>query len=84
MSDCRLPRINIPTQPEKRELRLQAIIQKTRKPGVLFIDEAHDLHWRTLTRLKHLNTLLPITYYLSLALSKRYKARSKPIDTELI
>lgn len=44
----------IPTQPEKRERKLQELIKKINKPITLFIDEAHDLHWRTLIGLKHL------------------------------
>ncbi len=44
----------IPTQPEKRERELQGLIRKINKPIALFIDEAHDLHWRTLIGLKHL------------------------------
>jgi type II secretory pathway predicted ATPase ExeA len=44
----------IPTQPEKRERKLQELIRKINKPIVLIIDEAHDLHWRTLIGLKHL------------------------------
>ncbi len=44
----------IPTQPETRERKLQEIIRKIKKPIVLIIDEAHDLHWRTLIGLKHL------------------------------
>ena len=44
----------IPTQPEKRERILQQLFQKIKKPVVLFIDEAHDLHGRTLIGLKHL------------------------------
>lgn len=44
----------IPTQPEKRERKLQELIRKINKPITLFIDEAHDLHWRTLIGLKHL------------------------------
>lgn len=44
----------IPTQPEKRERVLQELIRKVKKPIVLFIDEAHDLHSRTLIGLKHL------------------------------
>ncbi len=44
----------IPTQPEKRERKLQELIRKINKPIALFIDEAHDLHWRTLVALKHL------------------------------
>lgn len=42
----------IPTQSEKRERTLQALVKKLKKPIALFIDEAHDLHWQTLTRLK--------------------------------
>ena len=44
----------IPTKPEKRERILQELIQKVKKPIVLFIDEAHELHGRTLVGLKHL------------------------------
>ena len=43
-----------PTQPEKRERALQGLIRKINKPVVLLIDEAHDLHWKTLIGLKHL------------------------------
>lgn len=44
----------LPTQAEKRERKLQALIKEINKPIVLFIDEAHDLHPRTLIGLKHL------------------------------
>lgn len=44
----------MPTQPEKRERKLQTLIRNLNKPVVLFIDEAHDLHPRTLVGLKHL------------------------------
>ena len=44
----------LPTQPEKRERKLQLIIKEINKPIALFIDEAHDLHPRTLVGLKHL------------------------------
>jgi type II secretory pathway predicted ATPase ExeA len=44
----------IPTQPEKRERLLQELFRKRKKPVVLFIDEAHDLHGSTLTGLKRL------------------------------
>ena len=44
----------IPTQTEKRERKLQALIKDINKAVVLFIDEAHDLHPRTLIGLKHL------------------------------
>jgi type II secretory pathway predicted ATPase ExeA len=44
----------LPTQPEKRERKLQAMVREINKPIALFIDEAHDLHPRTLVGLKHL------------------------------
>ena len=44
----------IPTQPEKRERLLQELFRKRKKPVVLFIDEAHDLHGNTLMGLKRL------------------------------
>lgn len=44
----------LPTQPEKRERKLQSVIKERNKPIALFIDEAHDLHPRTLISLKHL------------------------------
>jgi type II secretory pathway predicted ATPase ExeA len=44
----------IPRQPEIRERKLQELIRKINKPITLFIDEAHELHSRTLIGLKHL------------------------------
>jgi type II secretory pathway predicted ATPase ExeA len=44
----------IPTQLESRERQLRDLIKRRRKPVVLFIDEAHDLHHKTLVRLKRL------------------------------
>jgi type II secretory pathway predicted ATPase ExeA len=44
----------LPTQAEKRERKLQTLIRELNKPIALFIDEAHDLHPRTLVSLKHL------------------------------
>ncbi len=44
----------IPVQPEKRERKLRDLIRKRNKPIVLFIDEAHDLHSKTLVGLKRL------------------------------
>ena len=44
----------IPTQPERRERMLQALIKKRQKPIALFVDEAHDLHNKTLIGLKRL------------------------------
>lgn len=43
-----------PTQPERRERLLQELLRKMRKPVVLFIDEAHDIHGNTLNGLKRL------------------------------
>ena len=48
----------LPTQPERRERALSALIQKRRKPVVLFIDDAHGLHSRTLVGLKRLIELV--------------------------
>jgi len=44
----------IPTQPEKRERVLRDLIRKRQKPIALFIDDAHDLHSKTLVGLKRL------------------------------
>lgn len=46
--------IKIPTQGEKRERELRELIKKGKKPVVLFVDEAHDLHYSTLTGIKRL------------------------------
>ncbi len=48
----------IPTQPEKRERKLVEVIAKRRKSIVLFVDEAHDLHHKTLVGLKRLVELV--------------------------
>ena len=45
---------NLPTQAEKRERKLQMLVKEINKPIALFIDEAHDLHPRTLVSLKHI------------------------------
>lgn len=50
--------VPIPTQPEKRERKLLEFIKKQGKPVVLFIDEAHDLHHKTLVSLKRLIELV--------------------------
>ena len=47
-----------PTQPEQRERKLLALIQRCRKTVVLFVDEAHDLHSSTLVRIKRLIELV--------------------------
>lgn len=46
--------LKIPTQGEKRERELLQLIKKNKKPVVLFIDEAHDIHSKTLIALKRL------------------------------
>jgi type II secretory pathway predicted ATPase ExeA len=44
----------IPTQSEYRERALRELVRKSKKPVVLFVDEAHDLHFKTLRGLKRL------------------------------
>lgn len=44
----------IPTQGEKRERELQKLVVRAGKPVALFVDEAHDLHGKTLNGLKRL------------------------------
>ena len=46
--------VKIPTQGEKRERELRKLVLRGGKPVALFIDEAHDLHGRTLNGLKRL------------------------------
>jgi type II secretory pathway predicted ATPase ExeA len=48
----------VPTQPEKRERKLLALLQKCHKPVALFVDEAHDLPGKTLLDLKRLIELV--------------------------
>ena len=50
--------LKLPTQPEKRERMLLALIQKRRKPVALFVDDAHGLHHKTLVGLKRLVELV--------------------------
>ena len=44
----------IPTQPERRERVLRDLIKKRQRSVALFIDDAHDLHAKTLIGLKRL------------------------------
>lgn len=44
----------MPTQTERRERALRALIRKRKKPVALFIDDAHQLHPKTLVGLKRL------------------------------
>ena len=44
----------IPTQPERRERALRDLVKKRHKPVALLVDDAHDLHGKTLLGLKRL------------------------------
>lgn len=46
--------IKVPTKPEKRERELNDLIKSKKKPVLLCIDEAHDLYYQTLTKIKRL------------------------------
>src|SRR3546814_3334874 len=46
--------VKIPKQAERRERDLRDIMRKGKRPVVLVVDEAHDLHHKTLTGLKRL------------------------------
>ena len=46
--------VRIPAQGERRERELRKLVQRAGKPVALFVDEAHDLHSRTLSGLKRL------------------------------
>ncbi len=48
----------IPSQGERRERELRNLIRKARRPVALFIDEAHDLHPKTLKGLKRLGEVV--------------------------
>jgi len=48
----------IPTQGERREHELQQLIRRSRKPVALFVDEAHDLHGKTLISQKRLREVV--------------------------
>jgi type II secretory pathway predicted ATPase ExeA len=52
--------VTMPTQPEKRERKLLELVHTRRKTIALFIDEAHDLHSRTLLGLKRLMELVRV------------------------
>lgn len=50
--------VTISSQSERRERDLQELFRSARKPVALFIDDAHDLHPKTLTALKRLTELV--------------------------
>jgi type II secretory pathway predicted ATPase ExeA len=49
--------VKIPKQPERRERELRDLMRKNRRPVVLIVDEAHELHHKTLTGFKRLMEL---------------------------
>jgi len=49
--------VKISSQSERRERDLQELFRRAKKPIALFIDDAHDLHPRTLSALKRLMEL---------------------------
>lgn len=50
--------VKISNQSERRERDLQELFRKAKKPVALFIDDAQDLHAKTLTALKRLMELV--------------------------
>jgi type II secretory pathway predicted ATPase ExeA len=50
--------VTISSQSERRERDLQELFRKAKRPVALFIDDAHDLHPKTLTALKRLVELV--------------------------
>jgi type II secretory pathway predicted ATPase ExeA len=50
--------VKISSQSERRERDLQDLFRRARKPVALFVDDAHDLHPKTLTALKRLIELV--------------------------
>ena len=47
-------KVKIPKQPERRERELRDLMRKNKHPVVLIVDEAHELHHKTLTGFKRL------------------------------
>ena len=50
-------KVKIPKQPERRERELRDLMRKNKHPVVLIVDEAHELHHKTLTGFKRLMEL---------------------------
>jgi len=48
----------IPAQSEHRERALRDLVRKSKRPVILFVDEAHDLHHKTLSGLKRLREVV--------------------------
>src|SRR5262245_1092017 len=66
----------IPTQPERRERALRDLIRKRQKPIALFIDDAHDLHSKTLIGLKRLIEVVRDSGTLSVVLAGHPKLKN--------
>ena len=50
--------VTISSQSERRERDLQELFRRAKKPVALFVDDAHDLHPKTLTALKRLTEVV--------------------------
>ncbi len=50
--------LRIPAQSEHRGRALRDPVRKSKRPVVLFVDEAHDLHHKTLSGLKRLREVV--------------------------
>ncbi|MBV8591539.1 MAG: ExeA family protein [Acetobacteraceae bacterium] len=50
--------VKIPSQSERRERDLQELFRRAKKPVALFVDDAHELHPKTLTALKRIIELV--------------------------
>jgi len=55
-------KVKIPKQPERRERELRDLMRKNKHPVVLIVDEAHELHHKTLTGFKRLMELAAGAY----------------------
>jgi len=60
--------VTISSQSERRERDPQELFRRAKKPVALFIDDAHDLHPKTLTALKRLTELVAEGGQLSIVL----------------
>ena len=50
--------MTISSQSERRERDLQELFKRAKKPVALFVDDAHDLHPKTLVALKRLTEVV--------------------------
>ena len=50
--------MTISSQSERRERDLQELFRRAKKPVALFVDDAHDLHPKTLVALKRLTEVV--------------------------